>query len=98
MNSPTVMEGTEGDGDDDENGHEDGDDDDDGTFDIENGDEDENGHEDGSNDDGNYDDGEVDDDENGDHARSLKFTHTAHMCGGPKQVGGTKRLVDLKTY
>ena len=74
MNSPTVMEGTGGDGD-----------------------EDENGHEDGSNDDGNYDDGEVDDDENCD-AQSLKFTHTAHMCGGPKQVGGTKRLVDLKTY
>ena len=30
--------------------------------------------------------------------RSLNFAHTAHMCGGPKQVGGTKKLVDLKTY
>ena len=30
--------------------------------------------------------------------RSLKFAHTAHMCGGPKQVGGTKKLVDLKTF
>ena len=26
----------------------------------------------------------------GGHSRSLKFTHTAHMCGQPKQVGGTK--------
>ena len=28
-------------------------------------------------------------------SRSLKSTHTAHMCGGPKKVGGTKKLVDL---
>ena len=27
--------------------------------------------------------------------RSLKSTHTAHMCGGPKKVGGTKKLVDF---
>ena len=27
-------------------------------------------------------------------ARSLKSTHTAHMCGGPKKVGRTKKLVD----
>ena len=26
--------------------------------------------------------------------RSLKSTHTAHMCGGPKKVGRTKKLVD----
>ena len=30
--------------------------------------------------------------------RSLKLPHTAHMCGGPKQFGGTKELVDQKTY
>ena len=28
------------------------------------------------------------------NARSLKSTHTAHMCGGPKKVGRTKKLVD----
>ena len=27
-------------------------------------------------------------------SRSLKSTHTAHMCGGPKKVGRTKKLVD----
>ena len=29
------------------------------------------------------------------HARSLKSTHTAHMRGGPKKVGGTKKLVEF---
>ena len=27
--------------------------------------------------------------------RSLKSTDTAHMCRGPKKVGGTKKLVDF---
>ena len=31
-------------------------------------------------------------------ARSSKSPHTAHMCGGPKQFGGTKELMDQKTY
>ena len=26
--------------------------------------------------------------------RSIKSTHTAHMCRGPQKVGGTKKLVD----
>ena len=30
----------------------------------------------------------------GGESRSLKSTHRAHMCGGPKKVGGTKKLVD----
>ena len=30
----------------------------------------------------------------GHKAWSLKSTHTAHMCGGPKKVGRTKKLVD----
>ena len=29
---------------------------------------------------------------------SSKSTHTAHMCGGPSKFGGTKELVDQKTY
>ena len=28
------------------------------------------------------------------YTRSLKSTHTAHMCGGPKKVGRTKKVVD----
>ena len=30
--------------------------------------------------------------------RSSESMHTAHMCGGPSKFGGTKGLVDQKTY
>ena len=30
--------------------------------------------------------------------RSLKSTHTAHMCGGPKKVWRIKKLGDQKTW
>ena len=26
------------------------------------------------------------------------YAHTAHICGGPSKFGGTKKLMDLKTY